>query len=1300
MFDLFFKANIKSEESTFQMRIFENNFEATKIWSNKIKTSKYTIWNFIPKNIAFQFRNFANIYFLCVCILQCFPQISYTGGAPLTLIPLSFVLLTTAAKDATNDIKMHRSDEIENTRRTLRLKKVSATNDQRPSTSSRASSSNRLEDLREEEEVEVINWDQVNVGDVLKVKRGELFPADMILLLSSDKSGSAFVETKGLDGETNLKSKFAHPSLSFLKNGYDCCGLRGTVSFEKPCTDLYNFQGSLHLDSNDVHVPLTCENFLLRGSSLQSTQFLYGVVVYPGHRSRVFMNLEGGSGIYKMTTLMNAYSAEVFWLFLVQLFICTACAVAADIYASTRNDWFLRADADRLSGSEIASFGTQVFFTLFLQFSSFVPISVLVCLQLIKIIQVAVIDHDAAMVFEGMKASVNNGSLVEELGVISHIFSDKTGTLTENRMLFSSLWVHGFAPEIGKASSALKCSPKDSHVSSDFDYFAFCAAVGELDAVEKQRVRDLLIVLGLCHSVLLKTREGTDKIAVRVYPNPETLAEEPDSDDIFDSSSPDELALVAGARYIGFEFFARPSVSKVVLKVTSDFGRSILNPNSYSKFIGEHELLFDLLDVLEFDNDRKLMSILVRLTHSSIDIPGWPTNVPILLIKGADSSMAKILKGSIPPSLPSVLDLLASEGLRTLVFGRRIFKSESEKAWLAEWKEKYAAARNMIGPLRKKETRRCITLMETEIDLLGCTGIEDKLQEGVPKSVKQLHSAGIKLWILTGDKIETAINIGYACHLLDSSVHNEIIDKTDPVSIWHSITKCRNISKFIGQLDDSDGWNENAETELRNRGFNHSQPGSHFDIGMAEQLDFSDIQDSENEIKHIAITISGDALAVILHHNELRSDFFRFALNNCKSVIACRVNPKQKADLVIFSRAYLNDSTCLAIGDGANDVGMIVAASVGVGISGNEGHQAVRIADFALSQFRFLERLLFLHGRENIRRNSQFVYFSIFRSLVYCLPVLEFAFLSEFTGTNLYNPILRELLNVIFVTLPGIFYAALDQELPPGLLTRAPFLYKSQHNLMGLRVLAKWFCFALWVSASVTYSISYGLGPYPVTIGGYGTISPTGMGSMMFFLIVLLINNYIYKMSCSLFVITHFVIWTSISAFVAAWAIISAQKNTDIFHTFTHILFTARGWGAIILAISLAFLPLIMRHVFLALIKPSNARIARERVYLNGEAVVVRTLPSRVLGAPTSRFGSMKRASEELFDDSSDIFSGRTTHGGYAFSEAPGVDRIGIYKSHIENDMDETETVLSAFKAFRTRDSLISSASPTFSRRV
>lgn len=418
--------------------------------------------------------------------------------------------------------------------------------------------------------------------------------------------------------------------------------------------------------------------------------------------------------------------------------------------------------------------------------------------------------------------------------------------------------------------------------------------------------------LALCHSVLAD-RSMTDTPHIVTYK----------------AESPDEAALVAAARDVGFVF-----LHKNTLEIDIEV-------------MGQKER-WQPLRLLEFNSTRKRMSVIVR----------GPDGRILLICKGADSIIYQRLRADhdqrTKDQMNKDLEDFANGGLRTLCIASR-YLSEQE---FADWAKTYDAACTAAND-REEEIEKACEKIEQELTLLGATALEDKLQVGVPDSIAKLREAGIKLWIATGDKMQTAIEIGFSCNLLKAEQDILIIS---------------------------------AETAAGAR--------TQIEGGLSKIAQDSEAEKAGNQHVEHAVVVDGQTLALALA-DDLKPLFLSLS-TKCESVICCRVSPAQKAQMVLLVKDGLK-AMCLAIGDGANDVSMIQAAHVGVGIAGLEGAQASMSADYAIGQFRYLTKLLLVHGRWCYQRVAVFHAVFFYKNMIWTLPMFWYQIYCSFNGTYLFD---------------------------------------------------------------------------------------------------------------------------------------------------------------------------------------------------------------------------------------------------------------------------------------------------------
>lgn len=907
---------------------------------NRIRTTHYSWYSFVPMVLFEQFSQPANAYFLVIVMLQMIPAISNTGGLPLTVIPLTFVVGVSALKDAYEDWRRSVSDRTENNRACRIVDAVHHTRN--------------------------VKWMDVRPGHLVCVRKGEQIPCDGLLIASNLPGGECFVQTMNLDGETNLKKKAAALTEEEWEEvqqvGEDVQCLQ--LECEPPSVDLYKFNGAV-MTATGAARGVSIGSLLLRGTQLMQTEWVLCMAIFCGHDTRAMMNAQ--SARYKLSKMDVELSKVVYMLFACQLGVCMVLAAAAMIWYNDHADaWYLeRADDQLKVGIIPVSYGTWLLLTC-----NTVPISLMVTLTVVKFIQCMFIFFDSSFGKQG--AGVHTSQVVESLGQITHIFSDKTGTLTRNLMVYKACSVGGRMYGIDEDGSDLPFEAGRIQVDHvDFHSAAFrrdlfsgsVEAGASSDGGRPGQLATFLLIHAVCHTV---SGASPDEDAVDQSPGSSS-----GNDRVcYDASSPDELALVSLARAMGLEFVHLRHGRAQLIVHGAELGAALEVacgwrgvPADGSSITGG-ELIVDVLDIIEFDNERKRMSTVVR----------FPDGRLVLLMKGADTSVLPqcVDVGDQKTNCEEHLWRFATRGLRTLCFAMCMLGEDEYQTWHA----RYLAAQKMFSEERFMRVQQLASEIETRpMTLLGATAIEDLLQEGVPETIEQFRGAGIRVWVLTGDKVETAISIALSCKLLTEDMNNQVIDGSDAREV-HS------------QLKQAGG------------GF---QP---------------------------SLTITGVSLAVALERDWLRELLFQVA-EECCAVICCRVSPKQKADVVLLVKTMEAAAVTLSIGDGANDVSMIITAHVGVGIAGKEGGQAASTADFAFEEFRHLRRLLFVHGRESYRRMSVLSLYNFYKNIALVLPLVLSSAGAGYTGQNIFHPWLVQVHNIIYSHAAVCFYGIFDRVQQP-----------------------------------------------------------------------------------------------------------------------------------------------------------------------------------------------------------------------------------------------------------------------------
>lgn len=1197
---------------------------------NQITSSRYTVFSFFPRQLYAQFSRLANSYFFLVAILQMIPGWS-TTGTYTTIIPLCVFMGISMAREAWDDFKRHRLDKEENEKLVSVLTKTPLNNDalkeddfslnpqitglgsvpDEIDSAARSTTSqgplytqfNNFQLLadRHRVSIEKRQWKNIRVGDFVLLKQDDWVPADLLLLASDGSNSECFVETMALDGETNLKSRQPHLELSKLTCAASgLANINARVTIEDPNIDLYNFEGNLelhgHQNDSFIKFPLSTDNVIYRGSILRNTHNAVGMVIFTGEETKIRMNALKNPRIKapKLQRKINMIVAfMVFVVATVSLFSYLGHVLDNKKFLNDGQAWYLM-NQDAGVAATIMSF--------IIMYNTMIPLSLYVTMEIIKVIQSKLMEWDIDMYHAETNTPCESrtATILEELGQVSYIFGDKTGTLTDNKMIFrkfsfcGSSWVHNVSSEdnlLNKQQSNIsetnldvvsydggelldnlrheevQAGPSSVNVGNSarrsVDYKGNSAATytgrpsmrslrGERsfsseasstarkrggppalkssfdlikyiqkhpDELFSQKAKFFILSLALCHSCLAKKSDGS--------------TQEDDAVE-YQSSSPDELALVTAARDLGY----------IVLGRNAKFLTIKSYPNGFDAEPQTDD--YEILNYIDFNSQRKRMSVLVRMADH-------PDKV-LLICKGADSIILErlrnrdfayqkldeintntkerkdaeaeliiqkrlslermaatddVISNRLRPSVSSnpreslslkavrksmskkgnnhqdpemqiesidqfldnikrtddeiedviahsrqslhkqqlekyssrvstdngyrkaeidflrtsptqthfsspdktdmdqyigsdeliqseeyvlertlqAIDEFSTEGLRTLLYAYKWIDSSE----YAGWEERYHLAKTSLTD-RKAKIDRIGAEIEDDLSLLGTTAIEDKLQEGVGESIEKIRRAGIKMWMLTGDKRETAINIGYSCKL--------IYDYSTVVVF------STNEENMIAKMN-----------------------------AVTQEID-------SGNVAHCVLVIDGATVALFESNPNLMSVFIELCTKT-DSVICCRASPSQKALMVSNIRNTDKSLVTLAIGDGANDIAMIQSADIGVGIAGKEGLQASRSSDYSIGQFRFLIKLLFVHGRYNYIRTSKFVLCTFYKEVSFYLTQLIYQRYTMFSGTSLYESWSLSMFNTLFTSLPVLCIGMFEKDLKPATLLTVPELYST-----------------------------------------------------------------------------------------------------------------------------------------------------------------------------------------------------------------------------------------------------------------
>ncbi|KAK2048576.1 phospholipid-translocating P-type ATPase [Colletotrichum somersetense] len=1132
--------------------------------SNFIRSSRYTIWSFLPKQLLFQFSKMGNFYFLVIGIIQAIPGLSTTGQWT-TIAPLAVFVSLSMAKEGYDDYRRYLLAKTENLSRTWvlgeRSKKATARMKSRKGLEMAVTSVDGWTE---------IEWQDLKVGDVVKLHRDDDVPADIVLLHATGPNGTAYIETMALDGETNLKAKRASPILAercqTVERIRSC---QATIVSEDPNMDLYRYDGRVTVKEETL--PLSLDNVIYRGSTVRNTTEVMGIIVNSGEECKIRMNAHKHVRT-KAPAMQRVLNRIVIWLIFVLLALSSGLTLGHYLWRDPTEaaSWYLMGDSVGMR---------KIFIAFVLMFNTLIPLSLYISLEIIKIIQFYMMgDVEMFDPVTNTPMVANTTTILEDLGQVNYVFSDKTGTLTENVMRFRKMsvagtaWLHDMDIERdeqakqkliemarkkrkgkGKDKNREKTTNDNEHGSSELQPAQGRSSISSygrgqsanraprdelelktedlLDYLRRKpgttfskKAKQFLLCIALCHTCLPEVKE--------------------DGKIDYQAASPDELALVEAARDLGYLLIDRPAQS-VVLQLPEADGTT-------------KRETYQVLDVIEFSSQRKRMSIIIRMPDGQVCVfckgadnvilprlklsslatqkanevnrrasirrsvekdkaqqqrlstSGTPRNSFMVgrtsmsdrrsmmnqrisgdmyrrsSVVNDDSEARSPRRGSadilsspmgaqdmwssprhsmaMSASEAEVDELIdettalnegavlercfqhindfASDGLRTLLYGYRYISEDD----YSSWRKIYQAATTSLDN-RQEKIEAAGELIENKFDLAGATAIEDRLQEGVPDTIDKLRRAEIKVWMLTGDKRETAINIGHSAGLCKPFSEVFVLDA------------------IMGNLQDSilSTLGEVAR-------------------GMAP---------------HSVVVVDGQTLSIIEGDEDLSFLFFDLVVR-VDSVICCRASPSQKASLVKRIRRQVPHSLTLAIGDGANDIGMIQASHVGIGISGREGLQAARISDYAIAQFRFLQRLLFVHGRWNYLRTGKYILATFWKEIVFFLPQAYFQRYTGYTGTSLYENWSLTVFNTFFTSLAVILLGGLEKDLQPETLLQFPELYTYGHKnrAFNVKLYIGWTSLGLieslivfWVTWAVYNSLPfdqdtslYAMGSVPFTV--------------------------------------------------------------------------------------------------------------------------------------------------------------------------------------------------------------------------
>uniref|UniRef100_A0A8D0QF73 Phospholipid-transporting ATPase n=1 Tax=Sus scrofa TaxID=9823 RepID=A0A8D0QF73_PIG len=1012
-----------------------------KFIDNRIISSKYTVWNFVPKNLFEQFRRVANFYFLIIFLVQLMID---TPTSPITSgLPLFFVITVTAIKQGYEDWLRHISDN------------------------------------------------EVNAAPVYVVRSGGLV-----------KTRSRNIRIHGTNDNNSTNGGNCKLFLLILYLLYG----------EK-------FKQKEDLCSKKYAIPLGPESLLLRGARLKNTKEIFGVAVYTGMETKMALNYKSKS--QKRSAVeksMNTFLIIYLIILISEAIISTILKYTWQAEEKWDEPWYNQKTEHQRNSSKILKFISD-FLAFLVLYNFIIPISLYVTVEMQKFLGSFFIGWDLDLYHEesDQKAHVNTSDLNEELGQVEYVFTDKTGTLTENEMQFRECSINGvkYQEMNGRLVSE---GPTPDSLEGNSSYFSSISHLATSSSFRTSPENDTELIkehdlffkaVSLCHTVQISSVQ-TDGIGDGPWQSNFASSQLE-----YYASSPDEKALVEAAARFGIVFIGN---SEETMEV---------------KTLGKLER-YKLLHILEFDSDRRRMSVIVQA----------PSGEKLLFAKGAESSiLPQCIGGEIEKTRIHV-DEFALKGLRTLCMAYRRFTSKEYE----EIDRRLFEARTALQQ-REEKLADVFQFIEKDLILLGATAVEDKLQDKVRETIEALRMAGIKVWVLTGDKHETAVSVSLSC------------------GHFH---RTMNILELINQKSDS----ECAE-KLRQ---------------LARRI-------TEDHVIQHGLVVDGTSLSLALREHE---KLFMEVCRNCSAVLCCRMAPLQKAKVIRLIKISPEKPITLAVGDGANDVSMIQEAHVGIGIMGKEGRQAARNSDYAIARFKFLSKLLFVHGHFYYIRIATLVQYFFYKNVCFITPQFLYQFYCLFSQQTLYDSVYLTLYNICFTSLPILIYSLLEQHIDPHVLQNKPTLYRdiSKNRQLSMKT------FLYWTILGFSHAFIFFFGSY-FLIGKDTSLLGNGQmfgnwtfGTLVFTVMVITVTAKMALETHFWTWINHLVTWGSIlfyfifSLFYGGilWPFLGSQ---NMYFVFIELLSSGSAWFAIILMVVTCLFLDIVKKVFDRQLHPTNIEKAQ-----------------------------------------------------------------------------------------------------------